>query len=222
MPTEEQKKAAGEKLLAAWKGVMGESASEFSCGFMYDAFDGLWLYAHCVNRELSDSLAFLMCRKAGLSLEEIKKLLPIAADAFLKHASGSVATAINEIGTVCVTEKAINPATGGQYMMALEVTAPDAVDVNERVTAKLTLNRGIVERQLIEKGRFSQWAKNELEPIIQGALSLIKEKERRTYKNVLSILQGIYGDNAPESPEALRKILQRAGVDWKKIKADIR
>ncbi|MCA1624995.1 MAG: hypothetical protein LC778_14585 [Acidobacteria bacterium] len=218
--TGEEKKAVAEKLLAAWQEVVRSSFENFSSGYMYDVFDGLWLYAYCVERDISESFAVRMCKDAKLTFEQIKKLLPDAATEFMKHAPGAVATAINELGTVCVTEIAINPVGGGKYMMALEVTAPDAIDLNERVRAKLTLNRGIVERRLMDKGRLSQWRKDDLEPIIRRTLELLP-KPRRTYNNAVSVLKGIYGDNAPDSGEALRKTLERAGIDWKRLKADI-
>jgi hypothetical protein len=219
MPTEEERRAVAERLVAALDEILKTEFERYSCGSMYDVFGGLWLYAYCVNSDLSGSWALQTCLQEKIPIEQIKELLPVAATEFHNHAPGAVSTAINELGTVCLTERVLNPAGGGQYVMALEVTAPDALEVKERVRAKLSLNRGIVERRLMDKGRLSQWSKADLEPIIRRTLELLP-KPRRTYENAVSILKGIYGDNAPETGEALRKALERVGIDWKALKAD--
>jgi hypothetical protein len=223
MPTEEEKKAVAESLLDAWTKIVETSFEHFSSGAMYDVFDGLWLYAYCINPDLSHSRAVKTCLGEGLTIEQIRELLPDAATEFRDNAPNAVANEINALGILCLTEIVLKPTKGDKYKLVLEVTAPDtlnALRTTERVRAELTLNRGVVERRLINKGRLSQWSKDDLEPIIRRTLELLP-KPRRTYDNVLSILKGIYGDDAPETGEALRKALERIGIDWKALKADI-
>jgi len=67
--------------------------------------------------------------------------------------------------------------------------------------------------------KFSQWEPDRIELEIGKAFAQLK-KPRRTYENVLAILKSAHGKSAPETPEALRKVVERAGVNWKQLKAD--
>lgn len=69
-------------------------------------------------------------------------------------------------------------------------------------------------------GQHSQWTKDELERVVRGVLAILPTPRSRTYDKVTKILKGLYGDRAPESGEALRKMLDRFGLDWKKLKPD--
>lgn len=67
-------------------------------------------------------------------------------------------------------------------------------------------------------GQHSQWTKDELERVVRGAIALLPNTRDRTYSRVAQILKDFYGDKAPKSGEALRKLLNRFGLDWKKLK----
>jgi hypothetical protein len=69
------------------------------------------------------------------------------------------------------------------------------------------------------RGQFSQWTSTELASAIQGTLALLP-KQDRSYTKVTEVLKIIYGDRAPDSPEALRKLLKRFGLNWRGLKAD--
>jgi hypothetical protein len=69
------------------------------------------------------------------------------------------------------------------------------------------------------RGHFSQWSSTELTAAIQGILALLSRQDR-TYEKVTEVLKTVYGDKAPDSPEALRKLLKRFGLSWRKLKAD--
>lgn len=69
------------------------------------------------------------------------------------------------------------------------------------------------------RGQHSQWAKAELESVLQGAFAILP-KPSHTYSEIATLLKNIYGDKAPESGEALRKLVTRIGIDWKQLKTD--
>jgi hypothetical protein len=66
----------------------------------------------------------------------------------------------------------------------------------------------------------SQMEKADLKRVIKAAMTFLLP-QHRTYAKVHPILRGLYGSNAPETHEALRKLLERAGLDWKELKAEV-
>ncbi len=69
-------------------------------------------------------------------------------------------------------------------------------------------------------GKPSQWTSSELSSAIKSTLTLLPPSER-SYGKVNEILKTVFGERAPETPEALRKLITRFGLNWKKLKTDI-
>lgn len=67
------------------------------------------------------------------------------------------------------------------------------------------------------EGQPSPWIKDELAAAVVSVLNALPAKERN-YSKVSEELKKSYGEKAPESAEALRKLLSRFNLNWKKLK----
>lgn len=82
-----------------------------------------------------------------------------------------------------------------------------------RNTQKLVLDRMGVQKA----GRAPQWQKYELGRAVVAILRKMPKKEQ-TYKTVAERLREQYGDKAPKSGDALRKMLEGHELDWQGLK----
>lgn len=65
-------------------------------------------------------------------------------------------------------------------------------------------------------GQHSPWTSEMITKATQGAVELLRQTgERPTYDNINKVLKEHFGDRAPESGEALRKLLKRLGLNLK-------
>jgi len=71
--------------------------------------------------------------------------------------------------------------------------------------------------QITTKGKPSEWTPLELTRAIRGIMRGLP-KSRRTYDTVAKKMQTVYGDKAPASGEALRKLVDRLELDWRSLK----
>jgi hypothetical protein len=69
-------------------------------------------------------------------------------------------------------------------------------------------------------GRQSQWDRLELMEAMKVVLNLLPEQER-TIANAAARLMESYPGKAPESSDALRKIMKRQGISWKGLKKEL-
>lgn len=182
-----------------------------------DDFGGLTLAAYIAPADLRGSFVARLCADLKLNPEVITETVRLAYTDFLKSAPEAINIAITELSAVS--------AAGALERLGYKVetrivSAPElGHPAGDRIALEVKSRGNLIERTVIDRGRLSQWKREDLEPVIQGALALLP-RARRNYGNVLSILRGIYGDNAPDTPEALRKVIDRADIDWKKLKAD--
>ena len=72
-----------------------------------------------------------------------------------------------------------------------------------------------------KRGRPSGWNKDNLASALRAALITLARPKERTLANVAVILKDTYGKEAPESGESLRKLIDRIGLDWKSLKAEL-
>ncbi len=71
----------------------------------------------------------------------------------------------------------------------------------------------------VKSTRLSRMNKRELEIMIRNALAVIP-KPARSRRKVFEVLKTAHGENAPETEDAFRKMLERKGIDWKTLKVD--
>ncbi len=71
--------------------------------------------------------------------------------------------------------------------------------------------------EITMKGKPSEWTALKLKWAIKGIMKDLSNS-RRTYKVVAEKMQIIYGDKAPASGEALRKLVERLELDWRSLK----
>jgi hypothetical protein len=69
-------------------------------------------------------------------------------------------------------------------------------------------------------GTRSKWTAITLSRAVREALSEIDQPSRHTLAGVAAKLKRAHGDKAPKTAEALRKLMDRLGVDWKTLKAE--
>ncbi len=69
-----------------------------------------------------------------------------------------------------------------------------------------------------KKGQASKWSGVELSLAIKGVIQE-HPKLPRTYAAIAKRLNVNYGDKAPATGEALRKLIQRYGLNWKTLKS---
>ena len=95
----------------------------------------------------------------------------------------------------------------------------DSIDMREQVKAHTRETTARVKRQLGVQatGPQAQWSNRALSRAVAQALRTLRKNEQ-TYANVTRILKEKYPDKAPETPEALRKMLDRLGINWKSLK----
>ncbi len=96
----------------------------------------------------------------------------------------------------------------------------DSIDMREQVKRHARGTADRVKRQLEVQvaGPQAQWSNRALWRAVAQALKTLQKNEQ-TYANVTRILKEKYPDKAPETPEALRKMLDRLGIDWKSLKS---
>ncbi len=100
------------------------------------------------------------------------------------------------------------------------MSTPDRKDVEHMINSHAKfLSQGAKKRmRLRSPGQPSPWTPHELESAVLLALRPLSAKER-TYEAVVSALQdNDKDDRAPVSKGALRKLLTRMGLDWKRLK----
>ncbi len=100
--------------------------------------------------------------------------------------------------------------------------ALDEVDLNAqaRIHAKQTATLVRQRLGLRKNGQRSLWSRFELARAVFDAMGAIPNHPDRTYEGVVEELKKRHPDKAPESADALRKMLKRMGLSWKRIKAD--
>jgi hypothetical protein len=72
--------------------------------------------------------------------------------------------------------------------------------------------------QITTKGKPSGWTALELTRAITG-IGRTMPNSQRTYNAIAKRMRIIYGEKAPASGEALRKLAERLGLDWKTLKS---
>jgi hypothetical protein len=68
------------------------------------------------------------------------------------------------------------------------------------------------------RGNPSEWSPLELTKAISGIMRGMDQR-LRTYTKVAERMRAIYGDKAPPSGDALRKLVERFKLDWMKLKS---
>jgi hypothetical protein len=86
-------------------------------------------------------------------------------------------------------------------------------DRNKEMGAEIRESLGVEAT----RGKHSQWTGLGLTLALRGIVKELK-RQRRTYAVVAEKMQKGYGNKAPASGEALRKLLKHHEIDWADIK----
>jgi hypothetical protein len=97
-----------------------------------------------------------------------------------------------------------------------QMDAPGVVQSHVRSTTKRLQERFNIQRP----GRQSQWERLELMQAMKAALISLPKQER-TIANAVSRLKETQPEKAPDTAEALRKIMKRQGIAWKDLKKEM-
>jgi hypothetical protein len=100
----------------------------------------------------------------------------------------------------------------------------EPLNKNEIIAAHITETTDRLKKTLADipdTPRRSAWTTLTLERVARGAtLEVIQKGKKVTLENVADAIRRYYPATAPVSGEALRKMLDRFGVDWRMLKAD--
>ncbi len=140
------------------------------------------------------------------------------AQAWAAHAFRSfrarVTAAILEEATLTLADEA-NWALNDLKIEQMD--AQEVVQNHLRGTTKRLQERLNIQRP----GRQSQWERLELMQAMKAALTSLPEQER-TIANAVERLKETHPEKAPDTANALRKILKRQGIAWKDLKKELR
>ena len=94
-----------------------------------------------------------------------------------------------------------------------------SVDMQDTIQSHVRNTAGRLHQQFNVKrtGPALQWGGSELSFAVSKALKALP-KSQQTYAGVVEMLKKSHDDKAPKTPEALRKMLGRFGLNWKEIK----
>jgi hypothetical protein len=98
-----------------------------------------------------------------------------------------------------------------------QMDAQEVVQNHLRGTTKRLQERFNIQRP----GRQSQWERLELMQAMKEALLSLPEQER-TLANAVDRLKETHPEKAPDSADALGKIMKRQNIAWKDLKKDLR
>ncbi len=111
---------------------------------------------------------------------------------------------------------------GDEANWALDDLKIEPMDMQEVAQTHI---RGTTKRlqerfNLQRPGRQSQWDRLELMEAMKVVLNLLPEQERTIAKAAARLMES-YPGKAPESSDALRKIMKRQGISWKGLKKEL-
>jgi gas vesicle protein len=111
---------------------------------------------------------------------------------------------------------------GDEANWALDDLKIESMDMQEVVQAHIKdTTKRLQERFNLQRpGRQSQWDRLELMEAMKAVLNLLPEQDR-TIANAATRLKETHPDKAPESSEALRKVMKRQGISWKGLKKEL-
>jgi hypothetical protein len=109
---------------------------------------------------------------------------------------------------------------GDEAQWGLADVGAESVNLHEVVRghARATRDRLRERFRLLTAGQPSQWARDELAEAVIDALNSLPTSQH-TYAGVSGRIKETHAGKAPESAEALRKLLGRFNLDWGKLKS---
>jgi hypothetical protein len=109
---------------------------------------------------------------------------------------------------------------GDEAQWGLADVGAESVDLHEVVRGHTRATRDRLRERfrLLTAGQPARWSRDELAEAVIDALNSLPPRQR-TYAGVSGRLREAHAGKAPESAEALRKLLGRRNLDWGKLKS---